>query len=82
MVAGTREKILIFESLGVGMFGAFIGGDLVASVLSGGKTNDTVFSMGSLGLALAGGLVALGLLRLMRRVVGKQHVSKGPRRRD
>ena len=82
MVAGTREKILIFESLGVGMFGAFIGGDLVASVLSGGKTNDTVFSMGSLGLAVGGGLLGLLLLKLMRGVVGKQHVTKGPRRRD
>ena len=82
MVAGTREKILILESVGVGMFGAFIGGDLIASILSGGKTNDTVFSMGSFGLAVAGGLVGLALLRLMRRVVGKQHVTKGPRRRD
>ena len=82
LLAGTRDKILFLESLGVGMFGAFIGGDLVASVLSGGKTNDAVFSAGSLGLAVAGGLVALALLRLMRRVVGKQHVTKGPRRRD
>jgi uncharacterized membrane protein YeaQ/YmgE (transglycosylase-associated protein family) len=82
LLAGTREKILILESLGVGMFGSFIGGDLVASLLSGGKTTDKIFSMGSLGLAVAGGLVALALLRLMRRVVGKQHVTKGPRRRD
>ena len=82
LLAGTREKILVLESIGVGMFGSFIGGDLVASVLSHGATNDKVFSMGSLGLAVGGGLVALALLRLMRRVVGKQHVTKGPRRRD
>ncbi len=82
LLAGTREKILILESVGVGMFGSFIGGDLVASVLSHGATNDKVFSLGSLGLAVGGGLVALALLRLMRRVVGVQHVTKGPRRRD
>jgi uncharacterized membrane protein YeaQ/YmgE (transglycosylase-associated protein family) len=82
LLAGTREKILVLESIGVGMFGSFIGGDLVASVLSHGATNDKVFSMGSLGLAVGGGLVALALLRLMRRVVGVQHVTKGPRRRD
>ena len=82
MVAGTREKILILESVGVGMFGAFIGGDFLASMLSGGKTNDTVFSMSSLGMAVGGAVAALGLLRLMRRAIGPQHVTKGPRRRD
>ena len=82
LLAGTREKVLILESLGVGMFGAFIGGDFVAALLSKGATSDKVFSMGSLGLAVAGGLVALALLRLMRHAVGAQHVTKGPRRRD
>lgn len=82
LLAGTREKILVLESIGVGIFGAFIGGDFVAALLSHGKTSDTAFSMGSLGLAVGGGLVALALLRLMRRVVGDQHVTKGPRRRD
>lgn len=82
LLANTREKILILENVGVGVFGAYIGGDFVASVLSHGKTSDTVFSMGSLGLAVGGAILALGLLRLMRRVVGKQHVTKGPRRRD
>ena len=82
LVAGIREKILILESLGVGMFGAFIGGDFVAALLSHGKTSDTVFSMSSLGMAVGGAVVALGLLRLMRRAVGPQHVTKGPRRRD
>lgn len=82
LLAGSREKILILESLGVGMFGAFIGGDFVAALISHGKTNDTVFSMSSLGMAVGGAVVALGLLRLMRHAVGPQHVTKGPRRRD
>ncbi len=82
LLAGTREKILLLESLGVGVFGAYIGGDFVASILSHGKTNDTVFSMGSLGLAVGGAIAALALLRLMRRAVGPMHRTKGPRRRD
>lgn len=82
LLAGTREKILILENLGVGVFGAYIGGDFVASILSHGKTNDTVFSMGSLGLAVAGAIAALALLRLMRRAVGPMHRTKGARRRD
>jgi uncharacterized membrane protein YeaQ/YmgE (transglycosylase-associated protein family) len=82
LLAGAREKILILESIGVGMFGAFIGGDFVASLISHGKTNDTVFNMSSLGMAVGGAVAALGLLRLMRRAVGPQHVTKGPRRRD
>ncbi|EJL86282.1 hypothetical protein PMI15_01496 [Polaromonas sp. CF318] len=82
LLAGTREKILILENLGVGVFGAYIGGDFVAAILSRGKTNDTVFSMGSLGLAVAGAVTALVLLRLMRRAVGPMHRSRGPRRRD
>jgi uncharacterized membrane protein YeaQ/YmgE (transglycosylase-associated protein family) len=82
LLAGTREKILVLENLGVGVFGAYIGGDFVASILSHGKTNDTTFSMASLGLAVGGAVVALALLRLMRRAVGPMHRSKGPRRRD
>lgn len=82
LFAGTREKILILENLGVGVFGAYIGGDFVAAILSRGKTNDTVFSMGSLGLAVGGALVALALLRLMQRAVGPMQRSKAARRRD
>ena len=82
LLAGTREKILILENLGVGVFGAYIGGEFVASILSHGKTNDTTFSMASLGLAVGGAVVALALLRLMRRAVGPMHRSKAARRRD
>ena len=81
LLAGTREKILALENLGVGVFGAYVGGDFVAAILSHGKTNDTVFSMGSLGLAVGGAVAALLLLQLMRRAVGPMRPSKGARRR-
>ena len=82
MLSGTREKIVILENLGVGVFGAYIGGDFIAAMLSKGKTNDAVFSMGSLGLAVGAAVVTLLLLKLMRRAVGPMQRSKGPRRRD
>lgn len=78
----VSEKIIIIETVGVAVFGAYIGGDFVASLLSHGATNDKDFSAGSLGLAVAGGVVALLVLRLMRKMVGPQHTPKGPRRRD
>lgn len=82
LLSGTREKIVVLENLGVGVFGAYIGGDFVAAMLSKGKTNDMDFSMGSLGLAVGAAVIALFLLRLMRRAVGPMQRSKGPRRRD
>jgi len=82
LLSGPREKIIVLENLGVGVFGAYIGGDFVAAMLSHGKTNGTVFSMSSLGLAVGGAVVTLLLLKLMRRAVGPMQRSKGPRRRD
>ena len=82
MLSGTREKIVILENLGVGVFGAYIGGDFIAAMLSHGKTNDAVFSMTSLGLAVGSAVVTLLLLKLMRRAVGPMQRSKSPRRRD
>lgn len=76
------EKIIIIETVGVAVFGAYIGGDFVAALLSHGASNDKDFSAGSLGLAIAGSAVMLLALRLMRKAVGPQHQSKGPRRRD
>lgn len=82
LLAGTREKILVLENLGVGVFGTFIGGDFVAAMFNHGPAADKGLSMGTVGMAIAGGVVALVLLRLMQRVVGPMHRSKAPRRRD
>jgi hypothetical protein len=46
---------VILENVAVGVFGAFIGGDFVAAMLSTGIVNDKVFSVRSLGLAIARG---------------------------
>lgn len=82
LLAGASEKIILIETVGVSIFGAYIGGDFVAALLSHGTTNDKDFSVMSLGLAIGGSVVMLIILKLMRRSVGPQFKPKGPRKRD
>lgn len=82
LLTQVRDKVVVIETVAVSVFGAYIGGDFVAAMLSHGKTNDTDFSAGSLGLAVLGAVVFLLLLKLMRKAVGPQFTPKGPRRRD
>ena len=82
LLTQVREKTVIIETVAVAVFGAYIGGDFVAAMLSGGKTNDKDFAAGSLGLAVLGAVVFLLLLKLMRKAVGPQFTPKGPRKRD
>ena len=37
------DRVLILENVAVGVFGAFIGGDFMAAMLSTGIVNDKVF---------------------------------------
>ena len=76
----TDDRIVIIENVGVGIFGAYIGGDFVASMLNGGVINDKDFSMRSLALAVGGAVVCLILLRLMRRTVGPMQAGKSKKR--
>jgi uncharacterized membrane protein YeaQ/YmgE (transglycosylase-associated protein family) len=70
----------IIESLLVGIFGAFLGGDLVVTLMHGGVVNDKDFQLSSLGLAVAGAVLSVLLLKLMRRAVGAQHKPKAKSR--
>ncbi|MFO1261719.1 MAG: GlsB/YeaQ/YmgE family stress response membrane protein [Rhodoferax sp.] len=81
LMMGNAGKTVMIENVLVGVFGAFIGGDFIASQLNGGVVNDTDFRIGSLGLAVGGAVVMLVLLRLMRRVVGPMRAHKTPNRR-
>lgn len=80
LMVKTDDRIVIIENVGVGIFGAYIGGDFIASMLNGGVINDTDFSMRSLGLAIGGAIACLVILRLMRRVVGPMKAGKSKRR--
>jgi uncharacterized membrane protein YeaQ/YmgE (transglycosylase-associated protein family) len=71
---------LLIENILVGVFGGVIGGDFVATQLNSGTPLGPEFSMRSMLLAVGGAVVALLLLRLMRRVVGQAKTAKKPRR--
>jgi uncharacterized membrane protein YeaQ/YmgE (transglycosylase-associated protein family) len=75
------DRVLILENVAVGVFGAFIGGDFVAAMLSTGIVNDKVFSVRSLGLAIAGAVTLLLILKAMRKAVGPLRHGKSPSRR-
>lgn len=67
---------LLVENVLVGVFGAFIGGDFVVSMLNHGVVNDKIFSMRSLAFAVTGAVVMLLLLRLVRGAVGPLRAAK------
>ena len=71
---GTVGKVVLIEEMLVGVFGAFIGGDFMLSQLVGPKGTGSLVQ--SLGLAAAGAVVMLVLLRTMRGMVGPMKNSK------
>lgn len=60
----------------MGVFGAFIGGEFVADMLRG-KSSEA-FSMSSVALAIAGAVVMLLVLKVMRGAVGPLRSRKRP----
>ena len=70
----------LIENVLVGVFGAFLGGDFLVSVMNKGVVNDKDFHIGSLGLAVAGAVVLVVVLGLMRGKVGQIKVSKNKQR--
>lgn len=74
---GSKGTILRIEEALVGIFGAFIGGEFIATLLTSAKAAEK-FSATALGTAIAGAVVLLVLLRAMRRVVGPLRSRKGP----
>ncbi len=75
-MVSNQGKTVMIENVAVGVFGAFIGGDFVAAMIGGGLVNDKDFRMSSLGMAIAGAVVMLMALRLMRGAVGPMRGSK------
>ena len=67
---------LLIENMLVGVFGAFLGGDFLVSMLDGGVVNDKTFSIRSLAFAVSGAVLMLVLLRLVRSAVGPLRTGK------
>lgn len=71
VAAASRSQGLVqrTETLAVGVFGAVLGGDFLASLLAGAAADDA-FHGSSLLLAGGGAALMLGLLVAMRRSAG------------
>ena len=81
LMASDAGRILILESIGVGIFGAFIGGDFMVAMVTSGVVDPKVFSTRALAFAVAGAALMLFMLKLMRRAVGPLNASKPKPRR-
>lgn len=75
-------RIVMIENMLVGVFGAFVGGDFIVSMLNKGVVNDKDFHIGSLAMAIGGAVVMIVVLKLMRRIVGPMHVGKAKQRNN
>jgi uncharacterized membrane protein YeaQ/YmgE (transglycosylase-associated protein family) len=71
----TPARSTQIENVLIGMFGAFIGGEFVSAQISGAAVA-TGFHASSLGLAVAGAIVMLLLLKGLRSMVGPQRKGK------
>ncbi|QJW85820.1 GlsB/YeaQ/YmgE family stress response membrane protein [Ramlibacter terrae] len=69
---GSASRAVRVEEVCVGIFGAFIGGEFLPSVLG----NAPGFNGMSLAMGVAGAAVMLVLLKLMRRKVGPMRNSR------
>lgn len=69
-------RIVLVENVLVGIFGAFIGGDFIVTLMNKGVVNDKDFSIGSLAFAVTGAIALLLILRLLRLAVGPMRAGK------
>ena len=77
----SEGRIVMIENVLVGIFGAFIGGDAFVAAITKGPVSDNVFSMRSLAFAVAGSVLLLLILKLLRHKVGPLRVGKPKPRR-
>ncbi|HEY8357485.1 MAG TPA: hypothetical protein VIL30_08475 [Ramlibacter sp.] len=73
---GSDSKIMRIEEMCVGIFGAFIGGEFLPSVLGAAGAPAPGFSGLALATGVGGAAVMLVLLKLMRRSVGPMRNSR------
>lgn len=68
------------ESMGVGVFGAFVGGEFLSSVVLVSPPGGPGITAASVAMGVAGAVVCLLLLALMRHAVGpmKAHKKRKP----
>jgi len=76
-MSSSSGKVLLLEGAAVGAFGAVIGAELLAAFFQGDKPAPGV-TIGGVLAAVAGAVLMLTLLKLMRGVVGPMRTRKSP----
>jgi uncharacterized membrane protein YeaQ/YmgE (transglycosylase-associated protein family) len=76
VVGRQGDFIVRVESVLVGVFGAFVGGEFLASMLLQPAPKGAGLTAGPVLFAVAGALVGLLLLHIMRRAVGPLKAGK------
>jgi uncharacterized membrane protein YeaQ/YmgE (transglycosylase-associated protein family) len=76
MASGETQFILRIESVLVGIFGSYFGGEFLATTLLHPADKGAGLSGAAVGMALGGSVVSLVLLRVMRKAVGPLKQSK------
>jgi uncharacterized membrane protein YeaQ/YmgE (transglycosylase-associated protein family) len=76
VVARNTNVTLRIESVLVGVFGAFVGGEFLASMLLPAVVKGAGIAMPAVGLSVGCALVAVFLLAWMRKSVGPLKVGK------
>jgi len=79
---GNGSKAVIIENVAVGVFGAFVGAELVTNMLGGAGPVAPGFSVTKMVLAVGGAGLLLALLTLMRKSVGPMKSGKAKPRRS
>lgn len=80
-VGPSGDRIVLIETVVVGIFGSFIGGEFVGAFFREG-TAEVVVSAGTVAMAAACSIAALAALALMRRAVGPLRSGKSKARRS
>jgi hypothetical protein len=76
MMMGGGGRIVLIENVAVGMFGAVLGGELLAAELGMVPAKGQFFSPGALGMAAVVAVALLLLLKVMRKAVGPMLAGK------
>ena len=67
MIMGTNEQQGMFLNIIVGIVGAFLGGLLLAPLFGVATINQSDFSIGGLLVSLAGAIILLAIVNLIRK---------------
>lgn len=67
LVVGTDARQGVLLNVIVGIVGALVGGWLISPMVGVGTINDGTFNLASLGVSLAGAIILLVIVNLIRR---------------